>query len=269
MQAVYINLDGADDRRAFMELQARRLGLALTRFRAITAADASDEEFSRSSRQWERPITRNEHAAFLSHRALWGRAAASPDGLVILEDDAVLSPRFGATVGRLPGGFDLINLETVGRRKFFARDPSFLADTFRVTQVVRDKSGAGAYFLSPAGAKKLLRLSETHVAPVDAFMFAVAPLRIGQVEPALTMQVHLLAERGIDAGLVTRTSIHAPRRRLRPELRNLPFFWRRTATQIALLGVQARRFLDLDFRDPEFDEAEFRAILPVRPDGIA
>lgn len=249
-----------------MERQGTLAGVSLERLHAVEAGNISDADFARLSRQWERPITRIELACFLSHRALWQRAATSTEGLVILEDDSVLSPRFSSTLGRLPQGFDLINLETVGRRKFFARKPSFLGDGFQVTRLLREKSGAGAYFLSPAGARKLLARAEAHVAPVDAFMFGVAKLRIGQVEPALTMQVHLLAERGIDAGMTTTTSIHQPREKLAWTAANLGFHGRRAATQLRLAAVQLRRLWDGEFRRPAFDEDEFRQILPIRMD---
>ncbi len=246
-----------------MERQAELLGFPLTRLRAVEAGDITVADYRRLSRQWERPMTRNELAAFLSHRALWERAAGSTGGMVIMEDDAVLSPRFISVIERLPDGFDLINLETVGRRKFLGRKPAASFDDFRLTPVVREKSGAGAYFLSPVGARKLLALAGTRVAPADAFMFGVARLKIAQIEPALTMQVHLLAERGIDAGMVTQTSIHQPRQKLPLTLSNLPFHWRRSLTQVALLGVQVRRLIDADFRAPAFNEHEFRSFLPI------
>ncbi|MEX6505720.1 glycosyltransferase family 25 protein [Jiella sp. M17.18] len=259
----YINLDRTEDRRAFMKAQARAHGIALTRFSARDAASLDPDEFSRLSRTWERPITPNEFALFLSHRALWERAAATDGGLVILEDDAVLSPRFAEAVQRLPDGFDLLNFESYGRRKFMARRAAFESPLLSVTQIFREKSGTAGYHVSPAGARKLLALANTRAAPSDAFIYAVARLRIGQVEPALVMQVHLLAERGIDAGITTATSIHQPRRRLGYEAENWPFHRRRLATSLGLVPQHVRRLLDADFRAPRIDLEEFRRVLPV------
>ena len=95
---VFINLDRADERRRFMHAGAARLGLALERFAALTPDDVPEPVHRALSTRWERPMTRIELAVFLSHRALWERAAVSERGLVILEDDVVLSPR----ISRLP-----------------------------------------------------------------------------------------------------------------------------------------------------------------------
>lgn len=263
---VYINLDRAADRRAFMARQGELRGVALERFPAVDAACLDQATYDSLSRGWERPITRPELALFLSHRALWERAAASADGLVILEDDAVLSPRFPAVIADLPPGFDVVNLECYGRRKFMARQTSHATTAGRFTSVRRDKSGSAAYYCSPAGGRKLLLLAETRAAPSDAFLFAVADLCIAQVEPAVAIQVHLLAERGIDAGLQTTTSIHQPRQRLNHAVRHWPFHARRLRTQLLLAPWHLRRLTDVSFRAPDLDEAEFRAILPIRPD---
>lgn len=259
----FINLSRAADRRAFMERQGEMLGIDLLRFEAHDAASIDELTFRRLSANWERPMTRNELAAFLSHRALWKVAADSTDGIVILEDDAVLSRRFPEAVAELPQDFDLVNLETVGRRKFFKRRGMRHLKTVDVVPLARDKSGAGAYFLTPAGARRLLERSETQTAPVDAFMFAVVPMRIAQAEPALTMQVHLLAERGLDAGISTTTSIHAPRQQLPMTIENWRFHRRRMLTQGALVPLHLRRVIDLDFRPTRFDVEEFRRLLPI------
>ncbi|MEF2073308.1 glycosyltransferase family 25 protein [Consotaella aegiceratis] len=265
MQAVYINLDRAGERRAFMEAQGRRLGLDLERHRATEAADIPEDEFQRLSRLWERPLTRNELAAFLSHRAVWRRAAGSAEGLVVLEDDAVLSARFGAIIERLPSdGFDLVNLENFERRKFFRRAPALVEADFRLTEVVRDKAGAAAYHLSRRGAERLLALAEARTAPADAFLFAVARLRLAQAEPAPAMQAHLLAQRGVEPGIATQTQIHQPRQRLSLTPATLPYHWRRLRTQIDLVPAQVRRLVDLDFRAPEVDLEDFRRVLPMR-----
>ncbi|MEF2552464.1 glycosyltransferase family 25 protein [Aurantimonas sp. A2-1-M11] len=263
---VYINLDRAVDRRALMERQGALRGVALTRFPARDAESIDEATVHDLSHRWERPITGPELALFLSHRTLWERAAASRDGIVILEDDAVLSPRFAAVIANLPTGFDLINLECYGRRKFMTRHSVRTDAPARFTAVARDKSGTAAYYCSPAGGRKLADLACKLAAPSDAFIFAVADLRTAQVEPAVAVQVHVLAGRGIDAGIRTTTSIHQPRKRLGLALRHWPFHARRLRTQLNLLPLHVRRLNDVAFRAPELDEDEFRAILPIRFD---
>lgn len=255
---VFINLDAAPDRRAFMEAQGERLGLRMERLRATEPADFTPGQYERLSGLWERILTPNELAAFLSHRRAWARAAAEPRGLIIFEDDAVLSPRFSEVVARLPAGLDLINLEDVGRRKFFLRTaPVLTGPNFTIRRVARERSGAGAYHLSPAGARKLLALAETRAAPVDAFMYGVARLDIAQVEPALTTQAHLLAAMGVDPGIRTTTSIDKRRTLHAVGAARIRHGWRRLAAQTTMAGFHLRRLTDLSLRKTAFDLDEF------------
>ncbi|MCE7030778.1 glycosyltransferase family 25 protein [Jiella avicenniae] len=266
----YINLDRAPQRRALMEVQARALGIALTRFAAIDATTVDDAAFARLSTRWERPITRPELAAFLSHRALWEIASERPGGLIVLEDDTVFSTHFVAAAESVAAsGYDLVNFETVGRRKFFARHRTKGMSRLRLTELVREKSGAGAYYVSQGGARRLLATAEARTAPVDAYMFAVCRLRTAQVEPAATMQVHLLEERGFDVGLSTQTSIHQPRKRLPLSTKNLGYFARRLRTQLRLATVNLRRLGDVEFRPAAFDGEAFAPLLPISREALA
>ncbi len=266
----YINLDRALERRALMEVQGRALGIGVKRFPAIDARGIDDATFARLSTLWERPITRPELAAFLSHRGLWERAAERPEGLIILEDDTVFSTHFVTAAENVAAsGYDLVNFETVGRRKFFSKRRTKAVGPLRLTELVREKSGAGAYYVSQNGARRLLATAETLTAPVDAYMFAVCRFTTAQVEPAATMQVHLLEERGFDVGLSTTTSIHQPRRRLRLSPENLGFFARRLRTQLQLAAVNLRRLGDVEFRPASFDEAAFAPLLPISREALS
>ena len=264
MDVFYINLDKADDRRAFMEAQGAARGVTLQRLRATEPKDLRPGEYDRFQAMWERKLTANEIALLRSHGALWKMALDRPEGLIVLEDDAVLSPRFASVIERLPAGYDLINLEDFGRRKFFARQPDHHADDFSVTRVMRDKTGSAAYHVSPAGAAKLLALAERTAAPSDAFLFGVARLNMAQVEPALAQQAHILTERGFDPGIVISTSINKDRIGAPKERKSAAFRQRRMMTQIRLAGLHLRRLTDIVLRPATFDDGEFRSILPIR-----
>lgn len=264
MDVFYINLDQAADRRAFMEAQGKARGVPLRRLRATTPADLKPGEYDRFEGCWERKLTQNEIALLRSHGALWRMALDRPEGLVVLEDDAVLSPRFAEVIERLPADYDLINLEDFGRRKFFAKAPDVRNDDFSVTRVIRDKTGSAAYHVSPQGARKLLALAERTAAPSDAFLFAVADLNMAQVEPALAQQAHILTERGFDPGIVITTSINKDRIGAPRERKSAKFAARRTMTQLRLAGLHIRRAFDLTLRPAVIDDEAFRAILPVR-----
>ncbi|NDW07282.1 glycosyltransferase family 25 protein [Jiella pacifica] len=260
----YINLDAARDRRALMEVQAESFGIPLTRLKACEATGIDEATFERLSTRWERPITRPEVAAFLSHKTLWEKAAQSPDGVIVLEDDTVFAAHFVEAVQTVAqSGYDLVNLESFGRRKFFRKGRIETIGRLRLAEVLRDKAGAGAYWISPQGARQLLARADTHTAPVDAFMFGVCRLRAAQIEPAATMQVHLLEARGFEVGLSTTTSIQLPRKRLPTTPANIGYGVRRLITQGRLGLVQLRRLADAEFRPAWFDEEAFRAVLPI------
>jgi len=264
---VFINLERAVERRRFVEGQAEKIGLAIERFAAFEAEDVDDLTFERLSRQWERPLTRVELAVFLSHKALWQLAAHSRAGLVILEDDVVLSPAIADFLVEAPKGFDLVNLESFDRRKFFRRRGGHQHRGTGVTPVARDKAGAAAYYLSPGGARKLLAAAETAAAPADAYLYRSGRLSVAQVEPALAIQAHVLARCGVEPGIGTRTQIHVPRQKLPWTRENMGFLARRLATQLDLLRFQILRGLGLvEFRRPRADLGAFGRSRPSRED---
>ncbi|WAJ26235.1 glycosyltransferase family 25 protein [Antarcticirhabdus aurantiaca] len=257
---LFINLDRAAERRRFLERQGRALGLVLERFPALTPVDIPANQAARLSRLWERPITGPELALFLSHKALWQRAAESSDGLVVLEDDAVLSPRLPAFLADPPRSYDLCNLEHAGRRKFFRRVAPVQHAVGRLSLVARDKSGSAAYYVSPRGAERLLMRAERLAAPSDAFLFS-SGLDMVQAEPALAVQAHILKGFGVDPGIDVSTQIHQPRARLPVTRETVPFHMRRLATQVRLARLQLARAWTLQLREPELNVGEFAQAL--------
>lgn len=86
MKAVFLNLDNAVERRAAIESSLAGVpGLRAARFAAVPAADAA-----------HRPgkLTPPEKGCFLSHLRAIEQHADDPEPLLVLEDDAVVSPRF-------------------------------------------------------------------------------------------------------------------------------------------------------------------------------
>lgn len=260
VRSVFINLGRAAERRRFMERQGERLGLRLERMAAVEAAEITDATAARIGRSWERPLTKPELGCFLSHEALWRQIADGVDPVLVLEDDVMLSPRLPSLLDQVAGlaCVDLLNLENFERRRFLTGERRKLRDGLSVLGVARDKSGSAAYLLWPAGARKLLLRAERGAAPVDAFLHGLKALASFQVEPALAMQVHLLAKRGLPVPIPTATSIQVPRGRLPATRENLPFHLRRAATQFRLMAEHARRVLGHRYRLVDIVEAEFQ-----------
>lgn len=86
MKAVFINLDRAVERRAAIEASlAKTPSLQAARFAAVTAAEAQAAPGK---------LSPPEKGCFLSHLRVIEQAVDDPDPLLVLEDDAVVSPRF-------------------------------------------------------------------------------------------------------------------------------------------------------------------------------
>ncbi|WP_182085509.1 glycosyltransferase family 25 protein [Aureimonas sp. ME7] len=257
MRAVFINLDRATERRAFMERQGERLGLALERVRAVETGDIMPEDEVRLNGRWERPLSGAELGCFLSHYRLWREIAAGSGSALVLEDDAVLSKRLGTALPKLAAfeGAEFLNLESFDRRRFVARRALDLANGLAVRRVYRDKSGSAGYLLWPAGARKLLARAERGAAPVDAFLHGLDALCSWQAEPALVMQAHILEMRGRRSGIDPATSIQAGRAPTSLTIGNLPFLVRRLGAQVRLARYQLMRLGGVVYeRTPVVDE---------------
>lgn len=159
MDIYLINLARRPDRLAAMDMQARRLGLTLTRLDAVDArnapAPAVDRWFRAGGPLGE--IPRGDKCCSLSHRAAWERLAASgADYAAVLEDDVVLRDNAAFALGNanwIPEGADLIKLEHYGPpgQSVLLSDFTELGQGFRLARLRSRHTGAAAYILAPGG----------------------------------------------------------------------------------------------------------------------
>jgi glycosyl transferase, family 25 len=96
-----INLDRAPDRMAGIAAQLDALGIGWQRIaardRLACDMDAAAREFGAAPGAGRFPATPGDICCSLTHRDIWRQVADGPaGGAVILEDDATLSPAFGA-----------------------------------------------------------------------------------------------------------------------------------------------------------------------------
>ncbi|KAA0971797.1 glycosyltransferase family 25 protein [Aureimonas fodinaquatilis] len=251
IRSVFINLDSAVERRAYMEEQGRKIGLPLERLPAVKADTIAPSLMQGLGQSWERPLTPSELACFLSHRAAWWQVLAENRPMLVLEDDAVLSSELPAAIAAAENlsGIDFLNFEDFDRRRFVRRGGAMpLMPGVSLVSSARDKAGSAAYMLWPSGARKLLALSERRAAPADAFLHAEARLASRISEPALAAQMHVLAARGQDFGAHAASSIQAVRHKLPFSRKNLHFFRRRLMTQLRLAPYHLGRLGPLSYR---------------------
>lgn len=140
-----------------------------------------------------RDLSHGEIGCFLSHRTAWKVAAASDRPSLILEGDAQLDEDSRHVCEILSDENDSWELAMLYYSKCI---PSVwrqrrLDNTFRLAKFANRRAYClAAYMLTPAGAKKLVELSETFYLPADDFvsggwirkdldMFAIVPKAAG------------------------------------------------------------------------------------------
>ena len=211
MDILLINLDASQDRLAFQEQQFSRLGLGFQRLRAVSADAIIDNEYMRLAYSWERPLRRTELACFMSHRLAWEEVVRQARPCLILEDDVLVAGNIAKILAALEEVRDIdhITLENRCRKKLVSRKPiRLLPNESSLYRLYLDRTGAAAYVLWPAGAKKLLvSFRKTGPAIADAFISLNSSLVSGQVEPAPVIQLDVCNCYGIERSLVTESTI--------------------------------------------------------------
>ena len=202
----YINLDSRPDRRAFMEQQFEALGLTATRVTALTPSQlpAALLQSCTSPERYIR-MTSTEVACCASHQRAIGAAldTATPHA-VILEDDAILSPRFAQALGHFAHTrpeVDLLRLEESLHSVRFERAASDLGIGLR-SRLWRDNCnwGSSGYMVSRQGAKAILD-ADLYQMAFDDFIFSphihlARQITIRQCEPGLCRQLPMSSSVG-------------------------------------------------------------------------
>lgn len=211
MQSLVINLKDASTRMTAMEQQLVRLGLPFERIEAVTSDEAAQ---TGSPAYWltgERPLKDTEKACLLSHMAAWRSVVARNEPILILEDDAVLSSKVPQLLTALGSEtqFEHLSLETRKRRKLLSKSKSMVTADLAAHRLLQDRSGAAAYVLWPAGARKLLEHVESHVGLADAVISLAHNMASYQIDPACALQMDRCEAYGIATTYTPRSAIDA------------------------------------------------------------
>lgn len=193
----YINLDRVPERRAFMETEFARAGLAGAH--RISATDASQPGALDGARyvpgsgsRWG--LLPSEIACFESHRRIWqiGADRGLP-AVVAFEDDVQLSGAAAdviRTLVRNADKFDYVKLDYWPRVRRFgpAKDIGGVA----VREILEMVASAAAYVVSQQGCRKLLEWSEEYSDHLDDFLTIPRPdWTMFQCFPAVCVQAVL------------------------------------------------------------------------------
>ena len=245
MQIFIINLDSATDRRTFQEKQCAKHNLTPTFVSACTGDDIiANGQYDHHRLSWQRPMKATEIACYFSHRKIWEKVAAADAPCLILEDDAVFCAEFAPLLQKIIDvpDYDIINLETTGRKKYIASKSVALNHHFSLHRLYLDRSGAGGYLLSPAGAKKLLAHQNKYgIALADAFIHSCYRLRSFQINSAAIIQLEIFSAFGMSPPIETKSSLFTPEKDL-PQKKYLRCKIHRCMAQVRL-GFRLCRIL--------------------------
>ena len=225
-------------RRDFQSKQLKNLGYAFNYIDAISAACIKRNEFENVSGDWQRPMKKSEVACYLSHQSAWKRVIQNNSPALILEDDALILSDIKKLLLKCENlkGFDLINLENRGRKKFVSRFANAFMDEYSLYRLYLDTTGAAGYILWPSGAKKILSCEKSKgFALADAQIFNCRKLKSFQVEPSPIIQLDMARHYNIDCHFDSGLSKSSVSSNLRYE-RDWVFIVRRIWSQL-ILGI--------------------------------
>lgn len=221
----YINLASRPDRRAFMQAQFDRLGIAAERIEAVRSEDVPPDlvAFHRTSRSLWR-LGAGDLACGLSHQRCWARMieTGAPAALV-LEDDAILTEALldflaHGVLQRLDA--DLVKLETFHTPVKLGSERLQLGGTM-LRELCSTQMGAAAYVLSIDAARRSLLSPQRDLMGVDRLLFGRGGLhllrsRVLQAIPSPCIQLDKAGSAagvaGSDIETTRRPAIEARRR---------------------------------------------------------
>lgn len=203
MIGLVINLDRAPERWATLRRIAGERGLPVERLPAVdgrapgalaSAAVAPDAR-----------LLPGEIACFESHRRAWERVAAdeAPFGLVF-EDDVYLGEGIVALLARIreaAGGLDLVKLNAHPRGMIVRSQPLATAGDRGIFEPLQTTGDSSAYLIARSFAVRALDLHRSYDRPLDVALFdPETGARVGQLDPAITIQQRYAAFRFLDEG---------------------------------------------------------------------
>ena len=179
MASVFVvNLPASIERKVNISRQLDTLGVAYTVFEAINGRDQSAhplfsmyrDELSQASRG--KSLTQGQLGCYASHFLLWEKCIDLNEPIIILEDDALLFPEFKTfltNINILDERYECIRLFKNKRRKYTSKIVENL-NGIEIHKFSKGHMSATGYYLTPTGARKFLKSSESWYVPVDICM---------------------------------------------------------------------------------------------------
>lgn len=193
----YINLASRPDRREFMDVQLRALGLVGTRIEAVTPADISAEEANLYC-NGENPnyLRKNELACTRSHELCWQTMLdLGAERALVFEDDVKISARLPALLNELDTiDAELIRIDALGSTIRVYPVHQTTASGIAIRRFRSTTAGSAGYIINRSGARKFLGHTQLRERAFDLVLydpFEKPGSDVSRVltEPALCQQV--------------------------------------------------------------------------------
>jgi glycosyl transferase, family 25 len=169
-----ISLADADDRRKKAREQFARQSVDFRFFDALDGVEGrklfercDDEAFVLHT---GRHTTPGEIGCYASHKALWQRCADDDEAIMIMEDDFKLAPDFDKAVAATAALIDELGLIRLQDERRGASKRVLQFGDFQLERYTKTPHCAMCYAITPALAKRLLKLHTVYYAPVDVVM---------------------------------------------------------------------------------------------------
>ncbi|MDX1302644.1 glycosyltransferase family 25 protein [Photobacterium sp.] len=173
-----INLESSTDRRAHISKQLDELGVNYHIFSAINGHkghhplfDMYDDGLSQLYRG--KSLSKGQIGCYASHYQLWQQCIELNKPIIVIEDDALIYPKaFKAFIQHLPqleDNYECIRLFD-NKRKCFSFNPVKQLDSITICKFSKGHMSATGYFITPAGATKMLKHSTRWYMAVDIYM---------------------------------------------------------------------------------------------------
>lgn len=175
---VVISLATALERRGKISQQLRSLDLEFVFFDAVNGSEGHElfRRYNSQKRLREEPddMSPGQLGCYASHYLVWEQCVESGCPLIVLEDDALLFAQHFATFVReaehLPEQLECVRLFTPLRKKNKPLKRVFEVSGLEVFKYQKGHKSTTGYYLTPAGAEKLLEHALEWTQPVDLEM---------------------------------------------------------------------------------------------------
>ena len=222
IRSLLINLDSATGRRAHMQAEFGRLGIAYER---ICAVDGSAADVQ--GRAAQSAFGPGEIGNFLSHQKVWDLIASRDDNYhAVFEDDIYLAPAlawFLSDESWIPVDADIVKIETMLMAVNVDSQVIDVAPGFGLRRLRSTHWGVAGYIISAKAARSLSARKLAPERPADHVLFGLGEkqpsgLAVYQLDPALCIQHDVIAE-GLPRGSLLDSTIQPERDATAPQRR--------------------------------------------------